>query len=126
MQCPKCEGQFEVLKYVNVVFERCMSCHGMWFDFAEVAELLEKQGTEMIDSGDPLVGEAMDDVRNIDCIRCQHRMLTVRHGEQRHIEYEICPECWSMFLDSGEFEDMKDFTIGEWFANLKNQLLLSR
>lgn len=111
-QCPKCRGEFEEIDYLGVSVERCLDCAGIWFDFAEREELMDIEGTETIDSGN--VSELHQQIRDIDCLNCGKRMLEMKDPDQPHIEYEVCPKCYAVFLDAGEFRDMKELTLTEW------------
>ncbi len=111
-RCPKCEGMFEQIEYLGVTVDRCLSCQGLWFDFAEREELLDIDGSETIDTG--VADPDIDDLRKITCINCDVTMIPLSDNEQAHVEYEVCPKCYAFFLDAGEFRDLKELTINEW------------
>jgi len=123
MDCPKCRGQLEEVSYQKVRIDRCKKCDGLWFDFAELQELLEMDGAESIDVGSPVLGGAYNGMQRIDCPVCKVVMIPMSDDKQQHINYEICSQCYGVFLDAGEFSDLKEFTAGEWLAHLKNSLL---
>ncbi len=49
-------------------------------------------------------------------------MLTLEDNEQDHVSYEVCPKCYGVFLDAGEFRDLKDFTLFERLRALVKKL----
>lgn len=43
MRCPKCGMELTHFDLHGIELDRCVSCHGTWFDAGEVDELLEKE-----------------------------------------------------------------------------------
>lgn len=43
MRCPKCGMELAHFDLHGIELDRCVSCHGTWFDAGEVDELLEKE-----------------------------------------------------------------------------------
>lgn len=43
MRCPKCGMELSHLDLHGIELDRCVSCHGTWFDAGKVEELLEKE-----------------------------------------------------------------------------------
>lgn len=113
MDCPKCGGSLEAVDFRGIEVDRCVDCHGIFFDAGEDLVLKDMVASELIDTGSKHVGEAFDSVRDINCPRCSARMIPVEDTEQRHIRYEVCKDCFGIFLDAGEFEDLKDFSLVE-------------
>ncbi len=35
MNCPKCASEFEKISFGDVEVDRCLGCHGLWFDMLE-------------------------------------------------------------------------------------------
>lgn len=128
MDCPKCsaatpmkELTLDTLKG-DVVVDRCTNCKGIWFDLGELEALKEKWGTEYIDSGDPKVGKSQNKIRDINCPRCAENgvekcMQLMSDKSQIHIEYEVC-EQHGIYLDAGEFEDLKHHTPMDLYRDL--------
>ncbi len=111
MECPKCQAPMTALSYEGVEVDRCTSCQGIWFDLGEADKLREFKGSEQVDTGDPLVGKKMNEAGTIDCPRCHTRMIRMVDPRQTHIWYEGCSVCNGMFLDAGEFRDLKKETF---------------
>lgn len=121
MNCPKCGGKFELVSFRDVEVDRCTVCAGIWFDFAEREELKDMVSSEMIDTGNILTGQELNEKRDIRCPVCEARMIPLTDKQQTHIEYEVCPKCYGLFFDAGEFTDDKEFTLTEkitqWFES---------
>lgn len=113
MKCPKCKtAEMKPLVFEGIEIDRCVSCHGIWFDRDEQEAV----------SHNPDVIE-LDDIRNppraerftfhfIDCPRCQVRMQhRVRDLRSHHVVYEYCPECGGSFLDKGELTELSQDEI---------------
>jgi len=123
MKCPKCAGEFEKVDFRGVEVDRCEVCKGIFFDFAEDEELRGMFGSEGIDTGYEEIGKQMDEITNVPCPSCNAVMLTLRDQEQDHVSFEVCPKCYGVFLDAGEFRDLKDFTFLEQLKALVKQFL---
>ncbi len=118
MRCPKCESQFETFAYENIEVDRCTNCGGIWFDALEKEDLKQIQGAESIDIGDKRVGKKYNEMQNINCPKCEVKMLRMADKTQFHIEYEFCPACLSTFFDAGEFKDLNELTVVERFKKM--------
>ena len=82
------------------------------------AKLKQIQGAERIDIGDKRVGEKYNEMQDINCPKCEVKMLRMADKTQFHIEYEFCPTCLSTFFDAGEFKDLNELTFGERFKKM--------
>jgi len=68
-----------------VVIDKCERCAGIWFDKGE-AEMLKDDWTPVsVDDGDETLGQIYNEIRNIDCPRCQNQMQSVTDPKQSHI-----------------------------------------
>ncbi len=114
MICPKCAAEMELVTFEGITVDRCTGCKGLWFDANEQKELKRKKGSEVIDSGDAATGRRMDKITRINCPRCQKPMIRMVDVDQHHIDYEACTTCYGIFLDAGEFRDLKNDTMSEY------------
>jgi len=118
IECPKCgHGMDEISYGGDLLIDRCTHCQGIWFDHGEVAMLKSKWMGEALDTGDAAEGKKWDEVDDIACPRCGQNMEKVSDADQPHIFYEVCSE-HGMFLDAGEFTDLANETVGDWFKRL--------
>lgn len=122
MKCPKCEASFEKVSFENIEVERCVECHGLWFDMLEREDLEKIKGSESIDIGDAEVGEKYSQVRDISCPHCAQKMIPMVDRLQYHIKYEYCPACYGSFFDAGEFRDLKEHNVIERFHSMLQTL----
>jgi len=118
MNCPKCHAAMEPIAVEAITVDRCTGCHGIWFDANEQKKLKDVKGSEKIDIGDLQTGRKMDRVNDISCPRCNTHMIRMVDVDQHHIDYEACTTCYGIFLDAGEFNDLKSFTIADYLRGL--------
>ena len=102
MKCPKCKESMEIVLCDEVEIDRCTACGGLWFDTGEAEALSQKWIAEFIDTGDPEVGEEMDEVDEILCPRCDKPMRRYFDISESQLQFEECDE-HGKFLDAGEF-----------------------
>lgn len=102
MRCPKCDGDMEEVNCDSVVVDRCVECHGIWFDHGEAEDVSKRWIAEFVDTGDPAIGAKHDDIDTIPCPRCGETMKRFFEIEAGHLQYEQCDE-HGRFFDAGEF-----------------------
>lgn len=95
--CPKCQGKLWHLKRSGMIVEMCSKCEGMWFDAGELTILLE-----VYRKFDPEDG----DVVNVACVRCDEKMRELKFPGTE-VVIDRCPSCQGIWLDKGEFDDLK-------------------
>jgi Zn-finger nucleic acid-binding protein len=111
MNCPKCGAETEKVAHGGIDVDRCTACKGIWFDVLERERLVQLKDSEKIDIGDPKVGSRWNKTERIDCPLCRTRMIRMVDPQQPHIWYEACKSCNGIFLDAGEFRDLKQHTL---------------
>jgi ribosomal protein L31 len=42
LQCPKCDGTLHATDFENIKIDVCDSCHGVWLDAGELAQITHK------------------------------------------------------------------------------------
>ena len=42
MQCPRCDGKLLEADYEDIKIDVCDTCHGVWFDAGELAQVIDK------------------------------------------------------------------------------------
>jgi Zn-finger nucleic acid-binding protein len=115
MRCPKCRSDMQQLDVGGTVIDRCGRCHGIWFDAGEMESLRDKQIAEAIDIGSAKQGRRLDDIDQYRCPRCGGVMVRVVDERQRHIGYETCTDCSGSYFDAGEFRDLSQLTLSDFF-----------
>jgi len=118
MDCPKCSAQMKKETYYDIEIDRCSNCRGFWFDEFEKSDLLQKEGIATIDDGDAETGKLYNRVDRIKCPRCDAPMIRLSDPKQPHIWFEECAVCGGSFFDAGEFKDLAEETIGDFFKAL--------
>lgn len=113
ISCPKCCCEMEQIKIDLVELDRCPSCQGLWFDARELDMLRKQKAARVVDTGNPELGEYMNQTDRYSCPRCSGSMLHLVDPGQPHIWYETCASCRGTFLDAGEFVDLTDFSLAD-------------
>lgn len=113
MQCPKCPGTLEAKTYGRkITVHRCTDCSGLWCKPDVLLEMKKEWMSEaVLDSGDPKLGAALNQLDDIKCPEDGALMEKTADEKQTHIWYESCPTCNGMFFDAGEFTDLKYDTL---------------
>ena len=118
MNCPKCSSTFESVRVGDDEVDRCTSCRGLWFRVQAVERLRSVEGSEVIDIGDAEVGRRLNSTDRIECPECHTPMIRMVDGAQPHIHFESCKVCYGVFLDAGEFTDLKHKTVLDFLRDL--------
>ena len=78
-----------------------------------------KEVADGIDTGYPELGEKYNEKKDVYCPVCSNnKMLRMVDPVQTHIWFEQCPTCKGRFYDAGEFKDVSDYTISDFFKDL--------
>ena len=118
MDCPKCHAKMETVSFQEIEVERCSGCQGIWFDMLEEERLKALRAAKAIDVGEAALGKEHNAIVEIDCPKCQVRMVPMVDAKQPHIWYESCPQCFGLFFDAGEFTDFQQETVIDFFKGL--------
>jgi PAT family beta-lactamase induction signal transducer AmpG len=118
MRCPKCRADMDQVVQDGVEVDRCMLCNGIWFDAGEIEQLKTKKAAAAIDTGDAATGKQRNAIDNYRCPRCSGTMIKMVDTEQRHIWYEKCSDCHGSFFDAGEFRDLAERSISDFFKGM--------
>jgi PAT family beta-lactamase induction signal transducer AmpG len=115
MRCPKCRSDMEVVEVEGVEVDRCMSCNGLWFDAGEMEVLNTREAAAIIDTGDSEAGKHFNFIDAYRCPRCGGAMERKTDPKQQHIWFETCHDCSGSFFDAGEFRDLSQRTLSDFF-----------
>jgi PAT family beta-lactamase induction signal transducer AmpG len=115
MRCPKCKADMEQVDYDGIEVDRCNYCKGIWFDAGEREALRDTDAAIAVDSGEAKTGKEANKIDNYSCPRCNGAMVRVADWHQTHIWYEECSSCSGSFFDAGEFVDLTQHTISDFF-----------
>ncbi len=118
MRCPKCRADMEQVDYDGVEIDRCKYCKGIWFDVGESDALRSKDAASEIDIGSARKGRQTNKTNRYPCPRCGGGMMRTNDPKQTHIHFEECTSCRGSFFDAGEFTDLAQTTISDFFKRL--------
>ena len=108
----------EQIEYEGTEVDRCTICNGIWFDAGEMELMQNKKAAAIIDTGDSKVGKQSNTIDHYRCPRCSGAMERMVDSKQRHIWYETCSSCNGSFFDAGEFRDLSELSISDFFKGL--------
>jgi PAT family beta-lactamase induction signal transducer AmpG len=118
MRCPKCRSDMKQINVDGTIVDRCTTCNGIWFDEGEVEALSDKEAATAIDTGTTDIGKLHNTIHDYRCPRCGGQMEKKVDPQQQHIWYETCNDCKGSFFDAGEFRDLAQVTISDFFKRL--------
>ena len=118
MVCPKCKNDMEAIEFEGVEVDRCKNCKGIWFDVGENDSLRERDAATAIDTGDPSQGRQTNNIDRYRCPRCDGGMMRMVDPQHLHIWYEECTSCRGTFFDAGEFTDLTQGSIADFFKRV--------
>ena len=118
MRCPKCRADMQQLDVDGTVIDRCDRCQGLWFDAGEMEALKDKEIAAAIDTGSAKEGKELNSIHEYRCPRCGGEMTQVVDEQQKHIGYETCTDCGGSYFDAGEFRDLSQITLSDFFKRL--------
>lgn len=119
MRCPKCRTDMLKISYEGTEIDRCLKCSGLWFDVGEIEILKNKKAAAALDTGSARLGKRYNKLDDYPCPRCNGEMIKTVDPEQTHIWFETCNDCEGSFFDAGEFSDLAEVTISDFFKGLK-------
>lgn len=115
MNCPKCQSPMDTVQVGSVEVDRCSGCGGMWFDAFEDEAVREAGQAATLDTGSAEAGRTQNQQGKIKCPRDGSPMIRMVDREQTHVWYESCSVCHGRFFDAGEFKDVSERTLGDFF-----------
>ncbi len=115
MRCPKCRADMEQVIIDGTEVDRCLSCHGLWFDDGELRMLCNKEAATALDIGDIKTGKQQNKIEHYRCPRCAGAMNRLVDPEQTHIWFEQCDSCRGSFFDAGELTDLASVSASDFF-----------
>ena len=120
MQCPKCPGKMEVKTYGRkITLHRCNQCAGLFCEPDVLREMKREWMSEVVlDTGDIDIGRQFNKVEDINCPACGIPMQKTMDNKQTHIWFESCEQCEGIYLDAGEFTDLKFDTLMDRLRDL--------
>ncbi|MCX2982314.1 hypothetical protein EYC98_15735 [Halieaceae bacterium IMCC14734] len=120
VSCPKCGESFETRSIAGgSELQRCSHCLGLFVAPEVLWQMRQQWMTEaFIDVGHPSLGRHYNPIDDIECPDCHITMSRITDPVQTHICLESCPQCDKLFLDAGEFTDLKFETLTDKVKDL--------
>jgi Zn-finger nucleic acid-binding protein len=100
---------------VNV--DQCLDCSGIWFDFDELRQILERDEIALLKNIED--NNEGHDVTPASCPRCGGKGNMVQVVDTKHgFHIDTCPVCYGKWLDGGEYERLKNTGLREFIRSL--------
>ena len=115
MRCPKCRTDMEQIMIDDTEIDRCLTCHGLWFDDGELSKLRTREAAAVLDIGDVKTGKKQNEIEHYRCPRCAGPMNRLVDPEQTHLWFEQCESCGGSFFDAGELTDLATVSVSDFF-----------
>lgn len=103
----------ETVRFEETTIDRCIGCHGLWFDALELESVVAGRGGRTLDIGDAAIGKQLDSTDRIACPHCKTHMIRLVDNRHPEVRYEQCSVCGGAFLDAGELITLEKRTLGE-------------
>ncbi len=114
MKCPKCDGELKAKRIEDVEVDQCVKCSGIWFDFDELEQVLDKAVQEELKN--KVENNEGDDDKRAACPKCGGAGKMINLVNPAHnIHIDKCTVCYGQWLDGGEYEKMKSKSIFDIF-----------
>ncbi|MCP3966299.1 MAG: zf-TFIIB domain-containing protein [Lentisphaerae bacterium] len=107
MQCAKCSTELKERRIEEVKLDVCPKCSGIWFDFDELQNFLDKDYKEVLQN---IVdnNQGHDELRAA-CPKCGGKGKMINIVDPEHdIHIDTCLLCYGIWLDGGEYELLKN------------------
>ena len=82
------------------------------------ATTTSKSAASAIDTGQASAGKKYNVIDDYHCPRCGGDMEKHVDPQQTHIWYESCKDCKGSFFDAGEFRDLAQLSVSDYFKRL--------
>ena len=98
--CPHCSTATALIRWHDITGFECPACKGHLVRAEQLAQVLEKHGSDKFGTFMALARAAPASPRELVCTACGTRSFrTLRHGV---VEIDVCGSCMSVYFDAGE------------------------
>ena len=108
MKCPKCGVPTEEVEVKSIRLDHCPRCQGTWYDRDELRLLREKESHRDYRWVDMDLWKDPDRLRVAEksAARCPNdgAPLAILGYGGSNVEIEVCPVCYGIWLDRGEYD----------------------
>ena len=122
MKCPRCDVAIKEVILDDIVLDQCEECGGIWFDFAELDRVLNR---DIMQARKVLPKRPKNEDMSVEvlpCSRCSDKIIRM-HTPNRKIVYYGCLTCYGRWLDGNELKRILDRPLAIKFERLFQELL---
>ncbi|MFC1650306.1 zf-TFIIB domain-containing protein [Candidatus Latescibacterota bacterium] len=116
MICPVCVSEMIEEDFGGINVDVCKNgCRGIWFDWAEIVKLDENNEGfgSALEAALKFPKTNEENRGNIQCPKCGIPMHIHKYKSSKEINVDECYVCGGFFLDSGEFNVIRDTFMSE-------------
>jgi len=135
MNCPKCDVPTEEVEIKAVKVNRCPDCGGTWYDQDELRRTKDKESGGSyrwidVDLWEKAEKFHVAEQSGYKCPNDGATLGTVHYGES-NVAVDICPRCFGIWLDQGEYEKIvrhleekvDSETFAEYLADVEEEFV---
>jgi Zn-finger nucleic acid-binding protein len=112
----------EETKVDDILLDKCLTCGGVWFDFAEMEKAIGKERRALqgvLGGAGQDAAPALRASNRPVCPRCGDELLAVRNSDNPDLRVEACLTCYGRWVDGVELVRVRDAGL---FDKLKRVL----
>lgn len=117
LECPNCNQLMKRLSirfkggYETIQLDFCQDCEGIWFDRGELIKTLEIDIKDISKYFPSKTKQSYKGTGKRFCPVCQKMMTLINYSKDSNIWVDICSNGCGIFLDAGELELIKIYSI---------------
>ncbi|MCS7243777.1 MAG: zf-TFIIB domain-containing protein [Candidatus Calescibacterium sp.] len=119
LTCPNCQNSMKKLSIrmkgellqENLQLDFCQECEGIWFDRGELIKSLEIDIKDISKFFPSRTKQSIKGTGRRICPLCQRQLSLINYSKDSNIWVDICSNGCGIFLDSGELELIKLYSI---------------
>ncbi|MCS7164670.1 MAG: zf-TFIIB domain-containing protein [Candidatus Calescibacterium sp.] len=131
--CPNCSNRMKKLlikikkadSHEDLQLDFCQECEGIWFDRGELVKSLEIDIKDISKYFPSKTKESIKGSGRRICPVCQRKLSIINYSKDSNIWVDICSNGCGIFLDSGELELIKLYSINpSYLATVQKRQVL--
>lgn len=129
--CPNCQNKMKILSIVfkgsystdKLKIDFCENCESIWFDRGELIKALEMDVKDISKYFPSRTKESVRGTGKRLCPICKSYMTLINYSKDTGIWIDLCPNGCGIFLDAGELELIKLYSLGAFKQQVTDKTL---